>query len=538
MPDDFKPTEEQEAIRSAVARSTGSVMVEAGAGCAKTSTMKLASKGVRVPALGLAFNRRIADDLALAVPANVQVKTMNGLGHGAWQRTVANKLVLDERKLGKIITQTLKDSGRKRTPDDPVWEQTGQLVRVAMQQGLVPQGQGPEGLIPDSPEQWHQLATEDCDLSSREAQEVVELGQLVLREDIRLAKAGTISFDDQVYCSTMLAGRFVKFPMVLVDEDQDLSPLNIKMLGMSLAQGARLMAVGDKRQAIYAWRGASGRSAEMIRGLVREADWTELGLMTTFRCPRHVVARQQGHVPGFRAWDGAIDGTVRHFRRPSVHSSIHLEQIGQEELWAGWGWRDITAALPHPRATIAVLCRNNAPLLGFAIQLIKQGIGVQMLGRDIGKGLSALAKARARAVGLEPSAIPIAQFIGLVMEWRQSEVAGAGDNEKKRESVEDKADCLLAVAEGQRDAQGVIDALEKLFSSEGLVTLSSIHRAKGLEWDLVLHLDPWRIPSRAAKASALAGNPIPLEQEYNLKYVAETRTKHTLLLGDLQDFVG
>jgi hypothetical protein len=45
-----------------------------------------------------------------------------------------------------------------------------------------------------------------------------------------------------------------------------------------------------------------------------------------------------------------------------------------------------------------------------------------------------------------------------------------------------------------------------------------------------VHLDPWRIPSRYAKT------PAEIEQEHNLQYVLETRTKHTLILANVKDF--
>ena len=75
--------------------------------------------------------------------------------------------------------------------------------------------------------------------------------------------------------------------------------------------------------------------------------------------------------------------------------------------------------------------------------------------------------------------------------------------------------------------------LEALFTrTTGTILLSTIHRAKGLEWDVVLLLDSWRMPSKQAlKAGGEA-----LQQEYNLQYVAETRTKQTLALADLETF--
>ena len=393
-------------------------------------------------------------------------------------------------------------------------------------------------MVPDNPEGWAELGGE-IGLPGEDLPILGELAREVLVEDISQAKGdagpAVISFDDQIYCSTMLGGRFNRFPVVLVDEDQDLSPLNIRMLGQSLGLGGRIVAVGDKRQAIYQWRGAAGDSAERIRRLVPGGEWTDLPLMTTFRCPKAVVARQQGHVPGFRAWEGNPVGRVDRWERLKEGDPQRLAG-----MWAGWGWKELSNALPHPRASLAVLCRNNSPLVRFAIKLIKQGIGVEMLGRDIGKGLVQLASRLSKGEG---PGMSMGRFVAALEGWEAAEwtAAGSGDavNERKKESATDRKECLLAIAEGGgcRTAGDVVAGIKRVFEAEGgLVTLSSIHRAKGAEWDCVLHLDPWRVPSKAAKRAAMAGNPIPLEQEWNLRYVAETRTRHTLLLADLTDF--
>ena len=82
MPD-FKPTEEQEAICNAVRLNESSLMVNALAGTAKTTTLKLAAPAVREPALALAFNKKIVDELKGQMPQNFRVQTLNGVGHGA-----------------------------------------------------------------------------------------------------------------------------------------------------------------------------------------------------------------------------------------------------------------------------------------------------------------------------------------------------------------------------------------------------------------------------------------------------------------------
>jgi hypothetical protein len=337
----------------------------------------------------------------------------------------------------------------------------------------------------------------------------------VLMQSISEARSGKISFDDQIYCSIMLGGKFPQFPVVVVDEDQDLSPLQHKMLGACAA--GRIVAVGDRQQAIYAFRGASGDSVERIKGLREDASWTELPLMTTFRCPRAVVERQQRHVPGYRAAGSAPEGKV-----------LDLE---------GWNGRTLLGELSTPTSTIAVLCRNNAPLFSLAFKLLREGIGVSMLGRDIGKNLEVLAKKIAKEDGL--SAEETAKGIEAWRE-RESSLADVAGHPERASGAKDRADCLLAVLQGSecRTAGELRKALAKLFSAEGgQVTLGSIHRAKGQEWDVVVHLDQWRIPAAAKRAKA-RGDECQERQEWNLRYVAETRTKETLVLASMAGYQG
>jgi hypothetical protein len=44
------------------------------------------------------------------------------------------------------------------------------------------------------------------------------------------------------------------------------------------------------------------------------------------------------------------------------------------------------------------------------------------------------------------------------------------------------------------------------------------------------------MPSKSAREAALRGDDTDLQQEFNLKYVAETRTKNVLIHADIDDF--
>lgn len=518
----FSPTAEQTAIISAARNARESMLITAYAGCAKSTTLQLICEAIEPrPTLAVMFNVKNKKDAEKKFPSWVTVKTLNGVGHSAWQSAIGKRLTLDDKKLGRLVTEVCKKSGFDASSED--WASIRGLSAAAMRAGLVPSKYQWRGLVPDNDETWQDLAAEQPDMPN---ESLVRLAREVVVADIAEALAGTISYDDQIYCSAMLGGVFPRYPLVLVDEAQDLSQLNHIQVRRSASD--RLIVVGDSKQAIYQFRGADGESINKLRAL--RPEWIELPLATTFRCPKVLVERQQHHAPGFTAALGNAVGLFHHFHRQN-------DAGGQVHSFRGddwhWTWADVERI---GKGETAILCRNNAPLLAMAFKLLKQQIGVTMLGRDIGKGLVSLAKK------ICPNGdTPRVEYAALIERWcaHESDLLRARGKEEQAAGVVDKADCLLAVLEGANagNARALIFALEQLFARDaGQVTLSTGHRAKGMEWDTVIHLDPWRIPSKFAQAAAGHGDGKPLEQEANLKYVIETRAKHTLILANLEDF--
>ena len=488
----FTPTEEQKAIVEAARGSQKSLMIKAYAGCAKTTTLQLMAEVMpAIPSLALAFNVKIKKELESRFPKHFQVKTLNGLGHAAWAQALGGvKLELDDKKLGKIVTKVLKDA--RQDQDDDNWVQVRDLASKAMQLGLVPSDFPHKSLVPDTEDGWGQVA--DC-LFDPPSQELFPLARKVVVENVKLAYYGVISFDDQIYMSAMYGGQFRKYAQVLVDEGQDLSPLNHIMVEKSLTPEGRLMVCGDPKQAIYAFRGADSSSMEKLRRLRKTEDWIDLPLATTFRCPKIIVDRQQKHAPGFRAADSAPLGAFKRWMKEGEGAQIHWLGAKHDGWTAKW-LLDIAATGGH--SSVAVLCRNNAPLLSLAFKLIRAGVPPVMLGRDIGKGLISLSKKI-----LPKDTTLAADCLRLIEEWRDKEVSLARVNKAKEKvaGIQDRAECLIAVLEGvqAKDAAALRKALDSLFGREtGRVTLATGHRAKGLEWGTILHLDSWRIPSRFA----------------------------------------
>lgn len=500
----FQNTAEQDAIISAVRSSTDSLMINALAGTGKTTTIQLAFQTHAEPCMAVAFNVKNKKDMEKKLPGHFSVKTLNGLGHTAWAQSIGKKgLGVDEDKLFNML--------KEMAPKDLAKEQFTSvlaLVKAARHSGLIPASFGKKGLIPDEYETWENFAWEQMlDVSDN----VVFHARKLLTASITAAYKGVIDYDDQIYMSALFGGLFPRFNTVIVDEAQDLSPLNHIQLRRMMAK--RYVVVGDPRQAIYAFRGASSDSMEKMREL--SPNWIDLSLTTTFRCSKAVVRRVNDFIPEFNAAEANAEGQVLNY---------HLQE---------WDW----SAVPKDRGKIAILSRNNAPIIAMAFKLIQRGIGAQVLGRDIGKTLITLVK---KVCG-ENNELPVHQCIEKIQSWIENEIAKA--RAKKQESkiatIHDRGNSLMAVANlsGAKTLGDIQTNLLRIFADEGaLVTLSTGHRAKGMEWDVVIHLNPNLIPSKYALAAREEGNPVPYEQDMNLKYVIETRSKDLLMLCHLDDF--
>ncbi len=174
--------------------------------------------------------------------------------------------------------------------------------------------------------------------------------------------------------------------------------------------------------------------------------------------------------------------------------------------------------------TDAILCRITAPLVSMAFGFIRRGVGVRILGREIGQGLVALVN-KMKAENVEE----LQQRLGA---WSSREAAKCRNrgHEQAAATVEEKFECILIfidqLTEPDRTVKAVIRSIESLFTNnnEGLLTLCTVHKAKGLEWNSVFILDRYKyMPSKYAKQDW------EHIQEKNIVYVAITRARLDLV---------
>ena len=468
------PTPEQAFIIDKVRTTTGNIIVKSLAGTGKTTTieMMVAASKKDKPILCIAFNKRIAEEMGKRLPSNCDCRTINSLGHKIWGRTIPGGITVDPKKTANIlkgIIAELKGSDLQDTRD--AWSEIIQIVGMAKNIGYIPNGKYPQA------RRYSTQADLIARCEERPDPFILSIVDDVLHASIQLSYKGKIDFDDQIYMSALFANTFPRFPLVLVDEAQDLSPTNHAMLGKLCRE--RTGFVGDPNQSIYAFRGAVQSGMRKLRD---EFSCEELPLSTSFRCPEEIVKAVWWRVPEFR-W----------IKRGGLHAQ--LRNMRPENFVEG----------------SAIICRNNAPLLRAAFRFISAGRSVSIAGSDIGPRIvRVLRKMGDDNITREELKHRIDDWLTRKLERTNNEA-----------STRDMAACLQVFADYGENLGQAIGYADYIFKQEGALRLTTGHKAKGLEWEVVYHLDPWLCSDE--------------EQDQNLKYVITTRAMRECYEIDSRD---
>lgn len=462
--------------------SRDNLLIEALAGAAKTTTLELIARALtHEPVLSLAFNKRIAEEMVKRLPSHVTCKTLNAIGHSVWASNLGRRrIIIDTKKTSALLKEVPMSRIEKDTFSDEYSDFTA-LIRSAKIRGYHPD---PNRSLCTLTQLMDYLEFEITPLHEKVVTNV-------MNRTVAEAYDGRLDFDDQIYMPCLFGGTWPQFPLVLIDEAQDLSPLNHVMLDRLVTK--RIIAVGDARQSIYGFRGSVNNGMEQ---LARRFSMQRLPLSTSFRCPISIIERARRHAPHMRWPEWAKPGEVTVWNKP---------------------WDE--GIIPDGAA---IICRNNAPLFKLAMALLGRKRGINLVGADIGPGLLRILKK------LGPESTPQHEALRAILDWERAENAKA----KKKASTSDRAACLRVFVGEAKTLGEAIAYAETLFKAQGPIQLLSGHKAKGLEWDTVFHLDPWRVPSLYAEG------PEELEQEENLRYVILTRAKERYVEVNMKDFGG
>ena len=316
-----------------------------------------------------------------------------------------------------------------------------------------------------------------------------------------------LDFTDQIWLAVKweLHKRpwFKPYKFVLVDECQDLNPLQLQLVLMLAGLIGRILAVGDPRQAIMGFAGADNQSYNNIVRLTRA---TELPLSICYRCPRSHVALVKKIFPyiPIEAAPDAIEGIIHQIESKDIEKLVKHGDI--------------------------IIARKNAPLVSLCIRLISQGIKATVKGRDVGDFLKKELDQIAKLPGYN-----FEFFNDAVEQYRQIKLQrylNLDNEDELKQRLADRLEAITTIYQSQSQATSIESLkyyIDELFSDDNSpVTLSNIHKFKGGEGERIFIHKAGDMPMTWRNQQHWQ-----FEQENNLLYVALTRSKSELfILGE------
>jgi DNA helicase-2/ATP-dependent DNA helicase PcrA len=346
-------------------------------------------------------------------------------------------------------------------------------------------------------------------------------------EDVLLATAGMIEAEPRVADEVRSQYRFF-----VVDEYQDVSPLQHDLLTLWLGGRRELCVVGDASQTIYSFAGATsdylvrfGSEYPEARVVRLEENYRSTAQIVTLanRLMRGRPGALTLHATGEGGDRGATPSITRH-----VDDAAEAAEIAQSIV------RRIDDGTPPE--SIAVLYRINTQSIALESALGRFGVPVQSRADsrffDQVEVKQAIMLLRGASISIvdEPLFKSVSDVIrGLG--WRQDPPEGGGAERAKWESL----NAVLTLAEEAPSGTSLADFVRELqrrqqqqhAPTRAAVTLATLHAAKGLEWDVVyiVGLSEGLVPITFAQGLEA------IDEERRLFYVGITRARRVLELS-------
>ena len=350
-------------------------------------------------------------------------------------------------------------------------------------------------------------------------------------EDVLLMLADMLNTRRDV--AETVRGQYRRF---VVDEYQDVSPLQQFLLDQWLGGREELCVVGDPSQTIYSFTGASPHhlltfakthpTAQVVR-LVRDYRSTPQVVSLANR-----LIAQRG-----RRNAQALELIAQRPAGPPVGFTIYDDDESEAAGVAARIGR-LLAAGTHA-SEIAVLYRTNAQSEGFEQALAAAGIGYLVRGgerffarREVREAM-VLLRGAGRSADADTPMPDVVRDVLISVGWAEKPPAARGAARERWESMQ----ALVALADDlatrhQSSLRDLVVELDERASAQHAptvegVTLASLHAAKGLEWDAVF----LAAMSEGLMPISLAETDEAIAEERRLLYVGITRAREHLELS-------
>jgi hypothetical protein len=449
------------------------LVIEAGAGTGKTSTLELISRSTERLGTYVAFNRAIVYEASHRFPMNITSVTAHGLAMravgGPYRDRLPTQRVASAR-LGKWLGI---DPVIVRYDDKDKRLQPGYLASLVLK-GIArwcataePEPKGHH--IPwvngiDMVKDGHRSTHNNSQLRA-----YLEPHLAVAWADLTNPK-GRLPFTHDHYLKMwQLSGPTIPGDFVLFDEAQDATPVMLDAVASQAARGAQLVFVGDTQQQIYEWRGA-------------------VNALATLEGQRAFLTQSWRFGPAI-----------------AEVANVLLEELNAEIRLIGSPHLSSTISACTPRA---VLCRSNVGAIDTVLKLQRAGRHPHLVGG--GEEVVRFAKAVQELQETGSTGHP---ELACFESW--AEVLAYVDQDPQGDEL-----ALMVHLLQEYGLAIILDALDGMIAeNEADTIVSTAHKAKGREWPTVRISGDYPEPEIRGLGA---------DGELRLLYVAATRARDTL----------
>lgn len=468
----MRMTEQQRAIVE-VARNNDDLIARARAGTGKTSVIEMIGRDqMQKKVLLLCFNKSIERAATARMPNNMTCRTFHSIGFATHGKYFQNRMNL--RFMTKQIAKRIGHS-------DAITNAARYTIKrfTSSDSQVITGWHVPRECYVGKPKDEHNALKEEIVCAAR---------KIWLLKNSYRERDVPVDFDDYLKAFELDGARVRgRYDTIIVDEAQDITPRDIAIINK--IPGQRIMA-GDDYQQIYAWRG-SINSLDAIGGIEHN-----LFLTQSFRFGE-AIANAANNVLSL----------LQHDCPPLMG----LKSINSDIRWDN-----------KPDGRHTVLCRTNSGLLSETLSAIRLGKSVHVIGTLM------------ESVNLLESAWYMS--IGEMSKVKHPTLLMCGDWESVVEMSKDDTELGAIVRQVELYSSIIPTICEELRCAgekpehKADVILSSVHRAKGREWEVVRLADDFPELIQYSKK----------EKRYTIKkfevftlYVAVTRAMHTLFANSV-----
>ena len=379
-------------------------------------------------------------------------------------------------------------------------------------------------------------------LNSSSRVQIKNFEEIKKRFEIYKNENNLIDFDDMIlYARDILQNDNAQraywsslYNFVQIDEGQDLTPAQFEIIKL-IAPHKNIFIVADDDQSIYGFRGAA---PENMMNFERASQCTRYVLSNNFRCAPEIVRLSSNIIK-----NNSVRFCKDYVSQNKIRGKVYLLHTKDTYCQAKFIYDDI---LKKAQKSFGILYRNNYSSLPLAAILIKNNISFQVSGGTL--------KAYTEYINLFLVECIKSGGPGCQMSQLYKTVISKGfislcENRKKlyeqdSETIAITVDCLYTVFKICKTLSEVRNLLVKLTDvyesgryeggilPEKEIFLSTIHSAKGLEYDAVylININKDEFPGKSSVAGKL------LEEERRLFYVGITRARQLLYIMFVENY--